>query len=349
MVKDKKRAKGRIWWGIFVILFVLYFVKLPYFYAQPGDAMELSSFIDVEGGFKNADGSFMLTTVSMARANVYLYVWAQLGRFRELWPLENVKPVEETDEQYFARQRMVMKNSQDNAAIVAYKKAGKEVNITYNGIRFSSIVNGMPAEEHLHIDDLITAIDGERVETVARFNELLQKKREGDSAILTVERDGKLLTFDITLAHFPKHLDPKKERVGIGILYPMVDRTVSFVPPVSINANKIGGPSAGLMFALEIYNQLTEEDLTKGYKIAGTGEVDEEGNVYRIGGVEQKVIAAHESGADIFFVPKEGGRNNSNFEAAKKAAEELGITMKIVGVDTFDEAVQYLKKLEHKK
>src|SRR5699024_9209722 len=99
-------------------------------------------------------------------------------------------------------------------------------------------------------------------------------------------------------------------------------------------------------FSLEIYNQLTESDVTKGYNVIGTGEVDFEGNVLRIGGVDKKVVAAHKSGGDIFFVPNEGGHEESNFNEAKKVAEDLQTEMEIVPIDHFDDALEYLKALE---
>lgn len=349
MIFKKTLSRVKLWWVLFGLFLVLsYSIKLPYYYTQPGEALELTPFVEVDGGYQNAEGSFMLTTVSMARANVYLYGWSKLSSYRELLPLENVKPTDETDEEYFARQRMVMKASQDNAKIVAYKKAGKKVDVKFNGIRVASFIDDMPASQLLKAEDRIIAVDGQAIQTVSQLNQITNRKEKGDVVQLTIDRKGEKMTVDLPLTPFPKHYASDEERVGLGILYPMVDRTVTFEPEVEIDAKKIGGPSAGLMFSLEIYNQLVKEDITKGYKIAGTGEIDEEGNIGRIGGVHQKVIAAHKKGADIFFAPREGGRENSNYEVAKKVAHEEGISMEIVGVDTFDDALNFLAKLQRK-
>ena len=124
------------------------------------------------------------------------------------------------------------------------------------------------------------------------------------------------------------------------------------MPEIEIRTDNIGGPSAGLMFALEIYDQLTKEDLTRGYRIAGTGTLAPDGKVGRIGGIEQKVIAAHKSGAEIFFAPKEDGEQGIgelNYEAALRTAKDIGTDMKIVPVASFDEAVRYLEELPPKK
>ena len=88
--------------------------------------------------------------------------------------------------------------------------------------------------------------------------------------------------------------------MGIGLVD---DREIISDPKVKIKTESIGGPSAGLMFSLEIYNQLTKNDLTKGHSIAGTGTIDPDGTVGRIGGIDKKVVAADNEGAEIFFAP----------------------------------------------
>lgn len=108
---------------------------------------------------------------------------------------------------------------------------------------------------------------------------------------------------------------------------------------VHITAGEIGGPSAGLVFALEIYNRLTAEDLTKGYSIAGTGEIDPKGRVGAIGGIEYKVVAADRAGADIFFVPQ------LNWEVAIRQAERIHTDMRIIAVTSMDDVLQYMDQL----
>ena len=120
-------------------------------------------------------------------------------------------------------------------------------------------------------------------------------------------------------------------------------------PKVTVNTDEIGGPSAGFMFSLEIYNQLTKEDLTRGYKIAGTGTISSDGTVGKIGGIEQKVVAADKAGAEIFFAPNENGEKDSNYQNAIVTAKDIHSKMKIVPINTFDEAIDYLEKLEMKK
>ena len=105
-----------------------------------------------------------------------------------------------------------------------------------------------------------------------------------------------------------------------------------------MDTNTIGGPSAGLMFSLEIINQLTEEDITKGYNIAGTGTLNEDGTVGRIGGAAQKLVAADKAGADYFLAPAENGRENSNYQEALAAAEDINTDVQVIPINTIDDA-----------
>lgn len=144
--------------------------------------------------------------------------------------------------------------------------------------------------------------------------------------------------------------------MGIGI-QPEEQIQLETDPKVNIKTEEIGGPSAGLMFTLELMNRLLDVDLTKGYNIAGTGEMLEDGSVGRIGGIDFKVIAADNQDIEIFFAPddelpaevkKKNPQLLSNYEEAKATAEKIGTKMKIVPVKTVDDALVYLEKLEAK-
>lgn len=104
------------------------------------------------------------------------------------------------------------------------------------------------------------------------------------------------------------------------------------------------------MFSLEVYNQIVKEDLTRGYKIAGTGTMDAEGNVGQIGGIKHKIVAAHKEDVDIFFYPRDITEYDTNEKEIKEQVKEEGYTdIKIVPVSTLKEAIEYLEKLPEKK
>lgn len=318
------------------------FFSLPYYVSKPGIAKELAPIIQVKGG-SEGKGSFMLTTVRMGRANIYSYVEAKLFDYVELYPLEAILHETETQEEYNARQLHMMAGSKLNAIEVAYKKAGYPVEYEYKGVYVVQVVPDMPAEGKLQSGDRIIKVDGQKFASSENFIDYVGKKKAGDQIELSVIRKDKTKTEKIAVQPFKE--DPKKVGIGISLVD---DKEIIVNPKVTVKTDEIGGPSAGLMFSLEIYDQLMKEDFTKGYRIAGTGTIDSEGTVGPIGGIDQKIVAADKAGAEIFFAPNEKGIKDSNYNLAVKTAGEIDSKIKIVPVDVIDDAINYLQKLPMK-
>ncbi|MFB4162554.1 SepM family pheromone-processing serine protease [Alteribacillus sp. JSM 102045] len=343
MAANNKTGIRRSWVLLIVLIIILALnqIPLPYFYSQPGEATPLEDMITVEEGF-GEEGQFYLTTIRQRRANIPLYIWAQFSDYREVVPADLYLQEDETDEEYFHRQTMMMDSAQEASKMVAYERAGFEFDVDYKGIRVTEVIEEMDAAEHLQEGDLITALNGESLQRLEEMNALLEDKEKGEEVELTVQRDGETKTETVKIDTFPEEMDAAGN-TGLGLLYPFTQRNVHFDPEVTIEAGAIGGPSAGLMFALEIYNQLTEGDLTGGLDVAGTGSIDDEGKVGRIGGIPQKIVAADKSGVDIFFAPDDELASPSNYETAVETAEDIGTDMKIVPVKEFEDAVSYLE------
>jgi PDZ domain-containing protein len=135
---------------------------------------------------------------------------------------------------------------------------------------------------------------------------------------------------------------PESKSVGIGVR-PDNKQEIVIPKKVTIASQGIGGPSAGLMMTLEILDQLdVAKDLTKGYKIAGTGTISLDGTVGRIGGINHKVIAADKAGAEIFFAPEDTPDATSNYQEALATAKRIGTSMQIVPIKTVKDAIAYL-------
>jgi Lon-like protease len=318
------------------------FFSLPYYVSKPGIAKELAPIIQVADGTEGK-GSFMLTTVRMGRANIYSYVEAKLFDYVELYPVEAILHETETQEEYNARQLHMMAGSKLNAIEVAYKKAGYPVDYEYKGVYVVQVVPDMPAEGKLRSGDRIIKVDGQEFSSSERFIEYVGKKEAGDQVELTIKREDKTKTVNVSVKPFKD--DPKKFGIGISLVD---DKEIIVDPKVTVKTDEIGGPSAGLMFSLEIYDQLMEEDFTKGYKIAGTGTIDSKGTVGPIGGIDQKIVAADKAGAEIFFAPNEKGGKDSNYKLAVKTAQDIDSKMKVIPVDVIDDAIGYLEKLPKK-
>lgn len=325
-----------------IIFLIVYFIPIPYYISKPGMARELEPIVEVDGG-SEAEGSFMLTTIQMGKANGFTYALANMLSYWTIYKEEEIKGQDETDNEYEMRQMYLMEGSKEKAIISAFKAAGEEYRTMYNGIYVYRVVEGMPAAGVLQAGDRITKINQKKIESTSEFTEYIVNQKEGAEIDLELVRNDEIVHKSVEVK-----MNADTGKVGIGIVL-VDDIEVETNPKVEIDSSEIGGPSAGLMFSLEVYNQLVEEDITKGYSIAGTGTIDEEGIVGAIGGIDQKVVAADKSGADIFFAPYENGEENSNYSVAVKTAKDIGTSMKIVPIDTMAEALDYLANLEEKK
>ncbi|MGG1661480.1 SepM family pheromone-processing serine protease [Brevibacillus sp. NRS-1366] len=339
---NNRRPKGRSGFSwtlalVSVLLGLSFFVPTNYYVTRPGSAIELGPMIDVEGGKKDETGSFMLTTVRMGEANLAWYVYAKFAADAELMPKELVVSKGENSEDFVRREQAVMDNSQKIAEAVAFRLAGYDVKIEKQGVWVMGTIEGLPAKQVLKIGDVITAVDGIRTAEATDLLQVLSKKSAGDKVEITYTRDGQEAKTMLTLVPLPE-----SKSVGIGVR-PDNKQSILIPKTVNIASQGIGGPSAGLMMTLEIYDQLnTSTDLTKGYKIAGTGTISLDGTVGRIGGINHKVIAADKAGAEIFFAPQDTPDQSSNYEEALATAKRIGTTMKVVPIKTVGDAVAYL-------
>lgn len=329
---------------VLLILLIVAFIPTPYYLYQPGPMEELHPKIKVEGGYTEEQGSFYLTTVLSVKAmNPYLLAYGLVAPHTDIVKEEEVKG-DLTDAEYSKLLDFMMKDSKQNALVAGFKEAGEVVDINYHGIFVNAILPDSPAKNVLKVGDIITRIDGKKMNEAPDFISYIEEnKQAGDEATLTITRGKEELkkTVDMVL------LDQATGKVGIGIV-PDEEFTVTVPRKVDIESEDIGGPSAGLMFSLEILNQLTPEDLTKGYQIAGTGTIDHNGNVGQIGGITHKITAAFQEGADIFFTPKDVTSFDRNEKDAMDEVKENGYDIKVIPVATLSEAVNYLKGLDKK-
>ncbi|OAS89332.1 MULTISPECIES: SepM family pheromone-processing serine protease [Metabacillus] len=330
---------------ILLLLVIIAFIPTPYYLYQPGPIEDLEPKVSVEGGHKDEQGSFNLTTVLSVKAfNPYILVYGLVAPHTDIVKEEDVKG-DLTDAEYTKILNFMMKDSKQNALVAGFTEAGEEVDIEYHGIFVRTILPDSPAKKVLKVGDLITSIDGKDMNEAPEFISYIEEnKKVGDHATLTIKRGDKELEETVDMIA----LDDLTDRVGIGIA-PEEEFTATVSRKVKINSEDIGGPSAGLMFSLEIYNQLTSEDLTKGYKIAGTGTIDHNGNVGQIGGIKHKVTAANEEGADIFFTPKDLTSIDTNEKDVLAEVKENEYEIEIVPIATIAEAVDYLQGLDVKE
>lgn len=328
MKKDKLK-KGI---GILIILFIIInFIPTPFYVMSPGIAENLTPIISVEEGYKdNIQGSFLLTAVGSQKATVwdYIYVKTIQPRGYELEIIAEQLPEGINMDKYLQMMEDLMEESKLTAEAVALQKIGYDVKIDGEGVEIIEVLENSKAYESLQSGDIITAIDGKKTDIASVAVDIIRNREIGDTVDLEVLRDNEKMNLTVETIELPEN--PGKPSIGILI----TTKNLNYEFPIEVNydTGNIVGPSAGGMFTLEIYNQLVEEDLTKGKKIAGTGTINLKGEIGQIDGIKQKIIAAEEANAEIFILPEK------NLEAAK----EVKTNIKLVPVKTFEDAIEFL-------
>jgi PDZ domain-containing protein len=242
------------------------------------------------------DGELRMTTVSVSQRDAKLDLFTLmsawgLSRDDALYPY-SVQYGDDGSQQQDAHQgQLEMAASQRSAEVAALTGLGYDL---HPQMLVISVTKGMPADGELRVHDVIVDIGGTPVTGLTNVGALIDQVPDGQSVPITVLRDGKRVTVHVTPV-----LKQGTRLVGITL---KVRYTFPF--KVSINiSDAIGGPSAGLMFALSIYDKLTPGSLTGGATIAGTGEITADGTVGEIGGIQQKIVGARQDGAQLFLVP----------------------------------------------
>jgi Lon-like protease len=273
---------------------------LPYVVLKPGPTVNTLGTADgkdviqvKKGKTYTKSGQLRLTTVNV-QSQVEL-VWAISSWFSKkdaVVPRELIYPPDQTEKQVEQQNAQEWTQSQASAVTVALTKLGYPVETVVQ-----SITKGGAATGLLQAEDVITAVDGAKVTEPSKLTDLVQAKPVGTALTIAYTRGGKPGTATVTTRADPK---TKAPRLGIEI------KTEQPSPyDISIDLDKIGGPSAGLMFTLGILDKLEPDDLAGGRIIAGTGTIDDDGNVGPIGGIPQKLVGAKSAGAQIFLVPKD--------------------------------------------
>jgi len=321
-----------------LLMFILLYMPTPYAAYEPGLVEAVAPMVKVERGDKPSKGAFMLTTVKMTYANYWTVIQSLWNDELALLRKQDVLG-DQSETEYAARLLYVMANSQSNAVEAAYREAG----IAYEAkVRRLAVTDVLPEHKGFRPGDMLIALDGAKLGTAEELVQRLQRRQAGDLLSWTVARQGQELELALPLAAVPQDLAGADLPLALGGIVLAEIRDLEPSRPelaVSIAAGDIGGPSAGLMFALQTLDELTVGDLTASLRIAGTGTITPDGKVGEIGGARFKVTAAHRAGAELFLVPP------GNAQEAKEKAAALGSHVRIEPVATLHEAVVLLQSL----
>jgi Lon-like protease len=301
---------------------------------RPGPAEDTLRLVDIDGvASYSSSGELLLTTVAVDD-DLGFGEWlrANVSRSVEAVPREQIYPTDTDREQVAEYNAALMADSQLTATMAALTAAGYE--LTGEGALVASVADDAVTDA-LEVGDVITAVDGEPVTDNQAVVDAVQRREPGDRLVFEVHRADVQLDVEVDLGSSPD--DPARPYVGV-LLTTELDLPVDVV----IDAGVIGGPSAGMMFALSIVDLLEPEDLTGGAVVAGTGTLDIEGRVGAIGGIRQKIVGATTRGGDrrsatVFLVPR------GNLEEAE--GTPVGRDVLLVPVETLDDALVALADL----
>ncbi|MFF5028943.1 YlbL family protein [Streptomyces collinus] len=290
------------------------------------------------------DGHLNMTTVRVTsadfRMNLVEAVYGWLAHDSKIVPHDTLYPDGKTEEQSSQENAEEFSQSQESAKVAALKELGVPVK---SWVIVSTVVKGSPAEGRLHAGDVIKAVDGTAVKQPSDVAKLVTRHKPGQKVVFTVvpakdqaaaEKAHRTATGtqDVTITTATSD-DSGAKRAIVGISAG-TDHTFPFT--IDIKLADVGGPSAGLMFALGVYDKLTPGSLTGGKFVAGTGTIDDSGNVGPIGGIEMKTVGARDKGAQYFLTPAD------NCAAAAKDTPG-GLTL--VKVRTIRDALGALKDI----
>ncbi|HSK15118.1 MAG TPA: S16 family serine protease [Gaiellaceae bacterium] len=311
-----------------VVGLVLTLVPSDHYLVLPDRARPADPLVAVPGedGDAGEDGIYMVD-VTIGRASLLERLFPEIREGASLVPAHVINPTGVSDRQRRRASLQAMSRSQLVAITVALRELGHDVDVEPAGAEVVLVQPGTPADGELEVGDVIVAANGEEIETIAGLRQAMAPLEPGDPVELAVER-GEDDRLDLTLETEDSSAAPGRAVVGVQV---RDAEDFDFPVDVEIDAGSIGGPSAGLAFALEIVNTLGD-DVARGRKVVATGELTLGGEVARVGGLKQKTIAARRAGADVFLVPRE------NADEARAEAGDL----EIVPVSTFAEALSLL-------
>jgi len=321
--------------AFFVICLLLFFIicniKLDYFINIGGGISNVESRVNVVDKYKS-DGSFNISYVSQMDANVLTYLISYLVPSWEREKASNYKyNSNESMKDISFRSDLDLDVANSTATYWAYTLANKEVKATS---KKAYITVNLLNIKGLKVGDELITIDGHEFSDIKQCQDYVQTKKVGDEVTLKIIRNNKEKEFKVKVQE-----EDGKNMIGIGIQYYVEYKTD---PEVTFNFKKSeSGPSGGLITTLELYNQLTKKDLTGGKTIAGTGTIEVDGTIGEIGGIEHKILGASKAHADIFLTP--GG---DNYKDAKKYIKEKNLKIKLIKVETIQEAIDILEELK---
>lgn len=310
---------------LMIILVSLFYIKLPYYIMAPGGTIDITDRVVMDDYQKKEEGSLNMLYVSEYDATPITYIVAKL-RDWDTHSKEDRKISNESEKEVRERNKIMRDTSLDIATLVAYQEAGKRIEVKDK----KNVVAATTEDNNLKVGDIILEVDGRKQDSVDEIRSLINTKEENDTITLKILRDNKEMKVESKVS-----IENNTKIIGVVII---TEYDYETDPKIDIKfKDSESGSSGGLMLTLTIYSAISGEDLLKGRNIAGTGTISTDGTVGEIDGVKYKIMGAAQNNIDIVLVP------SANYEEAIKTKNKYNYDLEIVKVDTFKEAVDYLK------
>jgi Lon-like protease len=300
----------------------------------PDSSKPLAPLVKLEGEKRHPPGEIMYVDVIVRQASVL----EELLPFTrpdgaDLVPERAIVPAGSSYQERRRQNLRQMSRSQKIAAAVALRELGYKVTARPEGALIAAVAPDSPADGKIEATEVIVGVDGKPVKTPDDLRRLIAKHKPGEKVKLSVRAGGATRDVEVGTIESPA----EKGRPIIGV---QVEQSAAISLPldVDIDLGGVGGPSAGLAFALDIAEEL-RGNVDRGLNVAATGEIELDGTVAPIGGVKQKVIGARRSGADVFLAPA-----GDNAEEARRHAGDL----RVIPVESFRQALHALATLPGK-
>jgi len=299
-----RRVVTMITGAVLLLAFLVGGSQLPVPYAELGPGPTLDTLgvdqsgqqiIQLDGRDPDTtEGHLNLTTVSVRdRLDLLGALRGWLDPERAVVPREEIFPPGQTQQETDEKNNRDFVTSQNSAELAALAYLG------LTKVVISAVDSDSPSSGKLAEKDVITAVQGKEVGDITQLGDVLRAVKPGTTVTVAYERAGRAGTAQVTTKEGTDEVGRTRAVLGVGVT---LESTAPFKVKIALD-DRIGGPSAGLMFALGILEKLGPEDLTDGRFVAGTGQIDVSGTVGPIGGIPLKLIAAKDKGATVFLVP----------------------------------------------
>lgn len=312
------------------IIVIVNVVKLPYEVNMPGGIIDLGNRVKINGEEAEIEGTFNMAYVSVVQGSIPHILLGLVILDWEVVPESDSTYENETIEDANKRSKLMLEQSKNYATVAAMDAAGVEY-IVDNRINYVAYID-TKADTTLRVGDNIIECNGRKIVDVNEISKIVQEVSVGEKVDFVVIRDeNEVKATSIVYEEKGKHY------IGVSSI-----STFDIKSDVNVEITSRAsesGPSGGLMMTLMVYNALTNQDLTHGKKVVGTGTISLDGTVGEIGGVKYKLMGAVKEKAEIFLVPEE------NYQEAIELKEKKGYNIDVVSVKTLQDAIDYLEGL----